>query len=170
MIGLLTMLAACDDSPAPPVGQAPPTEVEPPTLPAVVTPSLPPEPEPEATPTDLLLSTRGNHMALTKAALSAPAGPVRLTFTNRATEPTMLHNMLIIRADHTDEIGLAGIDAGPDRDYVPAHDAVLAASPLLSPEESAELLVTLDAGTYHYLCTFPGHYLTEKGTLQISAP
>ena len=170
MIALLTMLMGCDDSPPPPVTQEPPSEVEPPTLPAVVTPSLPPEPEPEPEATDLLLSTRGNHMALTITDLSAPAGPVRLTFTNRATEPTMLHNMLIVRTERIDEIGLAGIDAGPDRDYVPEGDAVLAASPLLAPEESAELFVTLTAGTYHYICTFPGHYLTEKGTLLVSAP
>ena len=46
----------------------------------------------------------------------------------------------------------------------------LAASPLLAPEESAELFVTLAAGTYHYTCTFPGHYLTEKGSLLVHSP
>ena len=36
-------------------------------------------------------------------------------------------------------------------------------------EESAEIFVTLAPGTYTYTCTFPGHYLTEKGTLTITA-
>ena len=77
--------------------------------------------------------------------------------------------MLIVDAGTIDEVGLAGIDAGPDKDYVPDLEAVLAASPLLAPEESAELFVTLAAGTYHFICSFPGHYLTEKGTLVVSA-
>ncbi len=168
MIGLLGVMLGCDDSP-PPVVEAP-VEVAPPTPPASITPSLPPEPEAPAEAAVLSLRTVGTRMVFEQTALSAPAGPIRLTYTSASTEPAMLHNVVIVAAGTEDAVGIAGIDAGPDRAYVPEHDAVLASSPLLSPEESAELLVTLQPGTYAYTCTFPGHYLTERGVLTVKAP
>ncbi|MFT5685408.1 MAG: azurin, partial [Myxococcota bacterium] len=121
-----------------------------------------------AVATALTLRTVGARMVFEQPTLAAPAGPIRLTYTSASTEPAMLHNIVILKQGTEDAVGIAGIDAGPDRSYVPEHEAVLAASPLLAPEESAELLVTLASGIYAYACTSPGHYITERGVLTVS--
>jgi len=163
---LLGVLAGCDDSPPPAVVEAP-VEVTSPEPPASITPSLPPTPEPiEAT--SLSLRTVGVDMVFEQTTLTAPAGPIRLTYTSASTVPALLHNVVILTSGAEDAVGIAGIDAGVDRDHVPAHEAVLGASPLLAPEESAELLVTLQAGAYAYACTSPGHYITERGVLTVT--
>ena len=161
------MMAGCGDSPTPGEVEAP-IEVVDPTPPAIIVPNLPPEPAAEAEATNRSLSTVGARMVFDQATMTAPTGPLRLSYTSQSTEPAMLHNLLIVRAGAEDAVGIAGIDAGPDKGYAPDHDAVLAASQLLAPGESAEIFVTLKPGVYTYICTFPGHYLTEKGVLTVT--
>lgn len=163
---LLGVLVGCEDSPPPAVVEAP-VEVTPPAPPASITPSLPAPPEPVDV-AGLSLRTVGVDMVFEQTTLTAPAGPIRLTYTSASTEPAMLHNLVLLTSGAEDAVGVAGIAAGPDRSYVPEHEAVLAASPLLAPEESAELLVTLQPGTYAYACTSPGHYITERGVLRVT--
>ena len=79
----------------------------------------------------------------------------------------MLHNAVVVPEGMSDQVGLAGIDAGASRGYVPEHEAVLAASPLLSPGESAELLLSLAAGAYTVVCTFPGHHILMRGVMKV---
>jgi azurin len=44
-------------------------------------------------------------------------------------------------------------------------DSFVAHSRLLGPGESDTLKVTLEAGDYPYLCTFPGHFAVMQGVI-----
>lgn len=107
-------------------------------------------------------------IAYQQATLTAPAAGGNLKFTNKSSG--LQHNFVLVKggddvAAQVDEAGQADTT-----DYVPDGDAnVIVASKLLNGGESATVAIpALPAGTYTYLCTFPGHYATGmKGTLTV---
>jgi azurin len=55
-------------------------------------------------------------------------------------------------------------------DYIPAaqKEKVIAHSPVLGPKQKAEVVFKAPAaGTYTYICSFPGHYMIMRGTLTV---
>ncbi|WP_299554061.1 plastocyanin/azurin family copper-binding protein [Seonamhaeicola sp.] len=80
----------------------------------------------------------------------------------------MIHNVVITSKQGKDialkvgqeALGL-GLD-GPDLNYVPFSDLVLAHSGTVGPEDSETIYFTSpdEPGEYWIVCTFPGHYLT----------
>ncbi len=117
-------------------------------------------------PVNLSLGTVGDTMAYDKTELVVPAGSkVTLLLKNGAAAPAMVHNWVLIRKGAADEVGKAAITAGLDQGYIPDNPAIIAHSPLVKPGTSAPF--TFDApppGTYDYICTVPGHYMTMRGT------
>lgn len=100
-----------------------------------------------------------------------PGEEINLVFDNTATEDSMKHNVVLLDADDTDtsrEIAQAGWKL-PDREYVPENDAILEYTEMSDPGETAELTFTTpeEAGEYRYICTYPGHYPSMKGTLVV---
>jgi azurin len=84
----------------------------------------------------------------------------------------MQHNVVILKAD-ADAMAFANAAAtARATDYIPAamQDKVVAHTPLVSNGETVEVTfkAPATAGTYPFLCTFPGHFQSGmKGTLVV---
>lgn len=90
---------------------------------------------------------------------------IELTLNNN---DDMIHNVVITSKQGKDVALKIGQDAlqlgldGPDLNYVPFSDLVLAHSGTVGPENSETIYFTSpsEPGEYWIVCTFPGHYLT----------
>jgi uncharacterized cupredoxin-like copper-binding protein len=102
--------------------------------------------------------------------LTAKAGSrVRLVFDNGGD---MLHNVVVVRPGRADAVADAAVKmgvGGQSRDYVPTSDDVLYHTSLLQPGASESIYFTAPSapGQYQYLCTYPGHGITMRGTLTV---
>jgi azurin len=106
--------------------------------------------------------------------IEAAAGQkVTVTLTNSGTLPkaAMAHNFVLLKAG-TDVTGFAtaGMTHAENGYIAPEMaDKVIAATKMLGPGESDTVTFTAPAaGTYDYICTFPGHALAGmRGTLTV---
>ena len=95
---------------------------------------------------------------------------VELVFDN---DDDMMHNFVVVSPGASDNVGDAalrlGLD-GPDKGYVPDSDQVLFHTALLEPgtKETIYFQAPSEAGTYEFLCTFPGHAFTMRGVLRVT--
>jgi glucose/arabinose dehydrogenase/azurin len=88
----------------------------------------------------------------------------------------MSHNLLIVRPNTREKIGLAAAAMKPEeldsegRSYVPATSDVLAATKMLQTgeKETVRLTAPTAEGECEYLCTFPGHYQVMRGQLIVT--
>lgn len=103
----------------------------------------------------------------------APGETIRVVFENTATSESMLHNVVVLNTEPRKEllwrVGEAGVEAGEENDYVPEDEAILAYTPMADPGETVEVTFTApdEPGEYGYVCTFPGHYVSMYGTMQV---
>lgn len=95
---------------------------------------------------------------------------VHVTMKNNETMANMFHNFVLVKPGTEAAVATAGITAGETLGYVKAGDPnVIAQTPLSKPGQPAEVTFTApEKGTYPYICTFPGHYTTMKGTLVVT--
>ncbi|MEM9108843.1 MAG: plastocyanin/azurin family copper-binding protein [Planctomycetota bacterium] len=113
-------------------------------------------------------------MKYDKATLTVPAArPVEITLFN---PDTMEHNLVITKPGRAQEIGVA-MSADPTAaaavGYVPKDsDAVLFYTGMLKPGESETLrfFAPTTAGSYEFVCTYPGHWGSMRGVLEVVAP
>jgi uncharacterized cupredoxin-like copper-binding protein len=164
---VFTVLLACGERAPADTSDAPST---PPSRPSIVADgaigSLAlPDAGQEAT--TLELGTIGNKMSYTAEVLEAPAGLIRVRFTNHADLGALQHNVVIVRWGDREAIGRAALTAGEAKRLVPDDVRVLAATKRLGPAETGALLVRLEAGEYEFFCSYHGHYLMMKGTLTV---
>jgi len=133
-------------------------------------------PDPDANPappTKIVLEPEGNQMKFATTELTVePGEEVRLVFENTADSPAMIHNVVLLTTSDeavAQKVGQAGAGAGASANYVPDHEAVLAATELADPGETVEVTFTApeEPGEYTYLCTYPGHWATMQGTLRV---
>jgi plastocyanin/glucose/arabinose dehydrogenase len=102
--------------------------------------------------------------------LTVKAGSkVKLTFSNNDDMP---HNFLLVQQGTSNTVGEAAINLGlkgNEMGYVPNLAAVLNHTKLVQPGASDTIFFTAPTrpGTYTYVCTYPGHYLSMKGTLTV---
>ena len=117
---------------------------------------------------DLAVSVVGDALQFDTAALTASAGSdIKITFNNIST--VNQHNLVLVTAGTKDEVAAAGIGAGADNDWVPPDDPrVLFNTKILNPGESAVLEFSLEAGTYTFVCTFPGHNISMFGDFTVA--
>ena len=99
----------------------------------------------------------------------APGDNVTLVLQN---PDDMMHNLVITRPGARAavvEAALALGENGPARNFVPASDQVLWATPVLNPGGNARLTFTAppDEGVFPYVCTFPGHGLVMFGAMYV---
>ena len=104
---------------------------------------------------------------------AAPGQKVTVTLTDVGKLPkeAMAHNFVLLKAG-TDVAAFAtAAMTHQAQGYLPPEMAgmVIAATKLLGPGESDTVSFTAPAaGTYDYICTFPGHALTGmRGTLNV---
>ncbi len=94
---------------------------------------------------------------------------LRLVFNNT---DDMTHNVLVVQPGSADRVGdqaiALGLD-GPDLDYVPDMDEVLFNTALLEPGATESIYFTVpdEPGEYTYICSFPGHAFTMRGTMRV---
>ena len=165
-------LAACGGGEEPSTASPEPTSEQ-------VAPIPDPAPEPEATVTydgpafELTMTPVGNEMRFEQTEFTvAPGQTVHITFNNTADNPAMSHNVVVLRsADAINAVGQAAMGASAT-DYIPGArlDDIIANTPMAAPGETVEVTFTAPstAGDYPFICTFPGHYMTMKGTMHVA--
>ena len=93
---------------------------------------------------------------------------IELQLINEGIDSLMIHNIIFVQKGKADEIGVKALRAGEANQYVPKHPAVIAASKLVKPLDTAELSFSAPPiGSYPYICSFPGHYLKMRGRLVV---
>lgn len=101
--------------------------------------------------------------------LNVKAGSkIKLTFENKSSAAGMLHNFVLVELGVGQDIATAGIKAGKDNNFVPKDDRVIFYTEVLDLGETIQ--VEFDApkkGSYHYICTYPGHYPKMIGRLNV---
>jgi uncharacterized cupredoxin-like copper-binding protein len=119
----------------------------------------------------LEVGTDGENLAFNNVALTAKAGEkVTLTFKNNSTAQS--HNLIIVNGgdDAATAVDEAAAEAGDAAGYVPADaSTMIAHTALLAPGGSETIEFTAPAaGTYSFICTYPGHYgAGMKGVLTV---
>jgi azurin len=118
--------------------------------------------------TNLNLATDGELLVFKPAALTAAAGSqVSVTFQDAST--SQQHNWVLVKGgdDVAAKVDEAGATAGAAKGYIPDDPNIISNVKLLNGGESGTATFTAPAaGTYTFLCTFPGHYgAGMKGTL-----
>lgn len=112
----------------------------------------------------LAIATDGDGLKFDQASLEAKAGDtVTVVFMNTST--INQHNWVLVQSGTKDGVAADGTAAGPGAGWIPqGDDRVLASSGLLDPGASEEINFTVPAaGTYQFVCTFPGHNFTMFG-------
>ncbi len=105
-----------------------------------------------------------------KRTLVVKAGSrVKLGFYNSDDMP---HNVVITLPGKADAVGKAALQLGikgAELDYVPHMPEVLWHTKLVGPGGSDVIYFRAPdkPGSYQYVCTFPGHYLTMRGVLRV---
>lgn len=120
---------------------------------------------------EIELSTVGDTMAYDKTTLEVKAGAtVKLHFKNNATSAAMQHDFVLTQPGKDNEVAMAGLTAGPSKDYIPESTAIIAKTKLLKPGEEDTITFTAPAttGDYPFICTFPGHYPMMKGNFKVN--
>lgn len=107
------------------------------------------------------IGTDGENLAYNNVALTAKAGEkVSVTFKNNSTAQS--HNFILVNGgdDVATAVDEAAAEAGDAAGYVPADGSTMIAhTALLAPGASETIEFTAPAaGTYTYICTYPGHY------------
>jgi putative membrane-bound dehydrogenase-like protein len=111
-------------------------------------------------------------MRFDKKEFSVPAGKqIEIVIEN---PDAMQHNLVIGKPKTMDVIGAAAdkmITAkdGAEKNYVPTMPQILAATPLINPDQTYRLKFTAPStpGDYPYVCTFPGHWRLMNGTMKV---
>lgn len=105
---------------------------------------------------------------------AVPNEVIRFTLEN---PDTMQHNLLMTMPGKMSEVGVAGdkmgeTAAGKARQFVPDLPSVIAAMGLVDPGRTGTLhwAVPSKAGTYPYVCTYPGHWRMMNGKVKVAAP
>ncbi len=118
---------------------------------------------------ELTIVASGNTMDVIKyniTEIRAAAGQtLKITLKNESTDEAMHHNIVFIKEGTNETVGIAGLQAGPDNDYIPSSDDVIAGSKMLAPGESTvfEFTAPSTPGNYEYVCTYPGHFTLMRG-------
>ena len=117
----------------------------------------------------LVIDVNGDALEFSSGTMSAASGSdVVVTFNNSSGVNS--HNWALVEAGTKDAVATDGLAAGQDNHWLPVGDSrVLGATILLGPGESADASFTApSAGTYQFVCTFPGHNFAMFGDFTVN--
>jgi len=117
------------------------------------------------------IASVGNTMAYDTTGFSVKTGTqVHLILKNNGDNAAMTHNWVLVRPGTEGAVASGGLEAGQGAGYVKAGDPnIVAFTPISQPGGTVEVTFTAPApGLYPYICTYPGHFQTMKGTLQVT--
>ena len=119
--------------------------------------------------------TGGDDMKYSLTSIPAkPGETIKIKLVSKGTLPkiAMAHNFVLLKlgAKQLDFVNAAAMARATD--FIPPDmkDQVLAATGLAGPGETVEVTIKVPAaaGSYPYMCTFPGHFAAGmKGTLEV---
>lgn len=122
---------------------------------------------PSSNASNVIELTANDQLKFDKIELHVKANEkVSVTLKNVGTMPkeAMGHNFVLLK-DGTDLSAFA-TSAISAPEHIPANNpAIVAHTKLLGPGESDTVEFTVPAGTYTYICSFPGHYMSMTGVL-----
>lgn len=119
-------------------------------------------------PKTITLTPVGNEMKFAETEFTVqPGQTVTVVFENTATSPAMQHNVVLLNTPDEEVITRVGQAAVSAPNYVPDDPAVIAATDVAKPGETTEVTFTApeSPGEYSYVCTYPGHYVSMRGTM-----
>ena len=114
------------------------------------------------------VSTAGEQLQFAPSNLSAAAGDVKVSFKNGSS--VQKHNFVLVKGgdDAASKVDEEGVTAGEAKGYIPDDPNIVAHTKLVDGGATDTATGNLPAGTYTFLCTFPGHYAAGmKGTLTV---
>lgn len=117
--------------------------------------------------------TANDQMKFNVTNIDAKAGEeLKVVLNNIGMLPkeAMGHNWVLLKAGVDMNAFATAAMTAKDTDYIPAamKDQVLAFIPVLGPKKSGDVTFKAPAaGTYNFICSFPGHYMLMKGTLTV---
>lgn len=109
-----------------------------------------------------------DQMKYDKSEITVPAGStveLNLTHTGTMSVETMGHNFVLLKQG-TDLVAFTTeASKAMDNEYIPAgSDAIIAHTELIGGGGSTTITFEApEAGTYDFICSFPGHYALMKG-------
>ena len=120
-----------------------------------------------------LVKTIPGRMLFARARLRVRCGQ-KLTIVFRNND-LMPHNLLIVEPGAIQEVGntadrMAASPDGMAKGYIPDSSKVLKAIRLLQSGEEGRLELTIPAdftGSYPFICTFPGHWRSMRGVIEV---
>ncbi|MDQ3191375.1 MAG: plastocyanin/azurin family copper-binding protein [Bacteroidota bacterium] len=121
---------------------------------------------------NLTIKTIGNTMsdiAFDPKEIVVPVNSkVKITLTNESQGEEMNHNIVFIKMGTGDEVAREGLAIGAKKNYIPDNPNVIAGSEIALPGQTVQLQFNAPkAGSYHYICTFPGHYPQMIGRMKV---
>ena len=101
--------------------------------------------------------------------ITVPANSrVKLTFNNKSSADGMLHNFVLVELGSGQEIATAGIKAGKENEFIPKDNRIFANTIMTQMGETVSIEFDAPAkGSYHYICTYPGHYPNMIGRFNV---
>ncbi len=112
-----------------------------------------------------------DQMQFDKNELKVPVGePVVLTLTHngKMAKNVMGHNLVLLKQGVDFQSFAEKATLAADTEYIPASEEgnIIAHTKVIGGGESDTIEFTVtEAGTYEFLCTFPGHYAIMRGVL-----
>lgn len=127
-----------------------------------------PEPGPDGV-YQYFLRPVGNLMRYDTENITVKAGTqVRVFLENTSESDAMRHNFVLLKEGTDFKVfGRLANKATEESGYIPESDAILAHTALSKPGGTVMVQFTAPPpGEYPYLCTFPGHWASMRGTLR----
>jgi uncharacterized cupredoxin-like copper-binding protein len=114
---------------------------------------------------NITVDTDGPNLKFAQTTLDATTGSFKVTFNNKAGAG-LLHNWVLVKPGEED----AAVAESAAPAYVPTKTFIGHTETIDGGKSSTAEFEVAEAGTYTYLCTFPGHYSAGmKGTLTVAA-
>lgn len=160
--------------PSPPPAAPAPQPSTQPAQPATEAPAAPAAPVTVAPDeSGVVHVTASDQMRFSAGKITVKAGqPIAIELKNIGALPkeAMGHNLVVLKPGNDPTAFAMKAVAAKATDYVPAEaqDQIIAHTKLLGPSESDTIKIeSLAAGTYPFVCTFPGHAAIMNGQLVV---
>ena len=155
-------LAACGGNQTESDSQSTTVDTTAAALPEVTTPS--------ATVSNTVEITANDQMKFSTAEIRVKAGEqVTLTLKNIGSMAieSMGHNFVLLNTGTDIEAFSMKAMVAKETNYIPGDlkSSIAANTKLLGPGQSDTITFTVPAGTYEFICSFPGHYANMRGKL-----
>lgn len=130
--------------------------------------------EKKETPKSVDLVIEGtDDMKFNKKMLKVKSGQevtLTLRHVGKLKKESMGHNWVLLKNGvDLDEFNMAAYEAGIENDHIPDSEYIIAHTALIGGGEETSVTFTApDPGKYTFICSFPGHISTMKGSFIVS--